>query len=64
MSIPICLEDLEDQALTTPTGDTIRRIHAVKRELLMVRRSIWPMREVINSLQREKHECMSEVTRT
>jgi len=30
----------------------------------MVRRSIWPMREVINSLQREKHECMSEVTRT
>jgi magnesium transporter len=58
------LEDLEDQALTTPTGDTIRRIHAVKRELLMVRRSIWPMREVINSLQREKHECMSDVTRT
>jgi magnesium transporter len=58
------LEDMEDQALTAPTGETIRRIHAVKRELLMVRRSIWPMREVINSLQREKHECMSDVTRT
>ena len=58
------LEDLEDQALTMPTGDTIRRIYAVKRELLVVRRCIWPMREVINSLQREKHECMSEVTRT
>jgi magnesium transporter len=36
----------------------------VKRELLIVRRSIWPMREVINSLQREPHECMSDVTRT
>jgi magnesium transporter len=58
------LQDLEDQALTTPTGDTIRRIYAVKRELLVVRRCIWPMREVINCLQREKHECMSEVTRT
>jgi magnesium transporter len=58
------LEDLEDQALTTPTGDTIRRIYAVKRELLVVRRCIWPMREVINSLQRDKHECMSEFTRT
>ena len=58
------LEDLEDQALTTQTSDTIRRIHAVKRELLLVRRCVWPMREVINSLQREKHECMSEVTRT
>ena len=58
------LEELEDQALTTPTGETMRRIHAVKRELIMVRRCVWPMREVINSLQREKHECMSEVTRT
>jgi magnesium transporter len=58
------LEDLEAQALTSPTGDTIRRIHAVKRGLLVVRRSVWPMREVINMLQREKHECMSEVTRT
>lgn len=58
------LEELEDQALTTPTAETMHRIHAVKRELIMVRRSVWPMREVINTLQREKHECMSEVTRT
>jgi magnesium transporter len=58
------LEELESQALTSPTGETIRRIHAVKRDLLVVRRCIWPMREVINSLQREKHECMSEVTHT
>ena len=58
------LEVLEDQALTTRTGDTIRHIHAARRELLTVRRCVWPMREVINSLQREAHECMSEVTRT
>jgi len=58
------LEEMEERALTAPTSETIRHIHAVKRELLMVRRCIWPMREVINSLQREKHECMSEVTRT
>ena len=58
------LEDLEDQALTAETGDTIHRIHGVSRELLVVRRCVWPMRKVINGLQREKHECMSEVTRT
>lgn len=58
------LEDLEDQALSTPTSETMRRIHEVKRELLVVRRCVWPMREVINTLQREKHECMSDVTRT
>jgi magnesium transporter len=29
-----------------------------------LRRAAWPMREVINNLQREPHECMSDVTRT
>jgi magnesium transporter len=58
------LEDLEDLVLSSPTGGTIQRIHAVKRELIVLRRCIWPMREVINSLQREPHECMSDVTRT
>ena len=58
------LEDLEDLVLTTSGTETIQRIHSVKRELLVLRRSIWPMREVINSLQREPHECMSDVART
>jgi magnesium transporter len=58
------LEDMEDLVLTSGGTETIQRIHALKRELLILRRSIWPMREVINSLQREPHECMSDVTRT
>jgi magnesium transporter len=29
----------------------------------MLRRAAWPMREVISTLHREPHECMSEVTR-
>ncbi len=58
------LEDLEDHVLRRPTRNTIQRIHAVKRELLLLRRAAWPMREVINNLQREPHECMSDVTRT
>jgi magnesium transporter len=36
----------------------------VKRELLLVRRAMWPMREVLGRLQRDPHECFSEVTRT
>ncbi len=58
------LEDMEDLVLTSGSTETIQRIHTLKRELLLLRRSIWPMREVINSLQREPHECMSDVTRT
>jgi len=58
------LEELEDLVLEHPTRETIHDIHAVKRELLLLRRAMWPMREVVNEMQREPHECMSETTRT
>jgi magnesium transporter len=58
------LEDMEDEVLTRPSQDTIQAIHRIKRELLLVRRAMWPMREVLGRLQRDPHECFSEVTRT
>ncbi len=58
------LEELEDLVLDRPDRSTINEIHQVKRELLLLRRAVWPMREVVNTMQREPHECMSDVTRT
>ena len=58
------LEELEDRVLQRPSQDTIQEIHRVKRELLLVRRAMWPMREVLSRMQRDPHECFSEVTRT
>jgi magnesium transporter len=58
------LEDLEDRVLQHPTHDTIQEIHRLKRELLLVRRAMWPMREVLQRMQRDPHECFSEITRT
>jgi magnesium transporter len=58
------LEDLEDRVLQHPSPDTIQEIHRIKRELLLVRRALWPMREVLSKMQRDPHECFSEVTRT
>jgi magnesium transporter len=58
------LEDVEASVLQHPTPASIQEIHALKRELLLLRRAVWPMREVINSLQREPHACMSDATRT
>jgi magnesium transporter len=58
------LEDVEAEVLQRPTPAAIQEIHSLKRELLLLRRAVWPMREVINSLQREPHDCMSEATRT
>jgi len=35
----------------------------LKRELLLLRRAVWPMREVVNGVQREPHECVTETSR-
>ncbi|MBI3506832.1 MAG: magnesium/cobalt transporter CorA [Proteobacteria bacterium] len=58
------LESLEAGILHRPEPKVFRKIHALKREMLLVRRAVWPMREMVNSLQREPHECLSETTRT
>jgi magnesium transporter len=58
------LEDLEQAVLASPSKETIHKVHAIKRELLLLRRAAWPMREAIHDLQREPHACVSDTTRT
>jgi magnesium transporter len=58
------LEELEARVLRRPGPGTIQEIHRIKRELLLVRRAMWPMREVLQRLHRDPHECFSETTRT
>jgi magnesium transporter len=58
------LEELEDTVLQRPSPETLQEIHRVKRELLLLRRAMWPMREVLQKMQREPHECFSDITRT
>jgi magnesium transporter len=57
------LQELEDLVLDRPDRGTLQEIHQVKRELLLLRRAVWPMREVVNGLLREPHECVREMTR-
>jgi len=44
------IELLEEGLVTAPSPDMLRGIHKLKRELLTVRKSIWPIREVLNRL--------------
>jgi magnesium transporter len=56
-------EELETLLLESPEHNAINDIHRLKRHLMLMHRVIWPMREVVSSLQRESHECVSETTR-
>jgi magnesium transporter len=47
------LEALEDEIIENPTRETVGDVHAIKRDLLTVRRALWPIREAINSLLRD-----------
>ena len=56
-------EELETFILEHSRPSLVNEIHQFKRDLLLLRWVIWPMREVVSSLQREPHECVSETTR-
>jgi len=46
------IENLEDDLVKKPTQSTLHDIHMFKRELIMLGKSLWPLREAINSLAR------------
>ncbi len=53
------IEALEDEVVENPTRQTLAKIHQVRRELLSLRRSIWPQRDAINTLIRDGCELIS-----
>ncbi len=57
------IEALEDQVLSAADGMTGRQIHEIKRELLMLRRAVWPHREAISALLRDESSFIRSETR-
>jgi magnesium transporter len=57
------IEDLEEEVIVKPTQKTLQKIYQIKRELLQLRRAIWPQRDVISSLMRDSGELISDEVR-
>ena len=57
------LEALEEEVVQRPTLDSLHKIYRSKRELLTLRRSIWPQREAINMLVRDESDFVSDAVR-
>jgi magnesium transporter len=56
------LEALEDRVIGAPEPGNITELHEMKRELLLLRRAIWPHREVFNTLIRNEHPLIAKET--
>lgn len=57
------LEMLEDNVMEQSADIQVKQIHEIKRELLQLRRAIWPQREMINALIRETSPFVTSQTR-
>ena len=57
------IESLEDEVVERPTPPTLHQIHSVKRELLLLRRSAWPERDLLNAMLREDSKFVTAETK-
>jgi magnesium transporter len=57
------LEDIEEELAKGPIPIILKRIIALKREIIFMRKSVWPMREVIGSLERGESKLITAPSR-
>lgn len=57
------IEDLDDEMIDNPEPDSLETIHALKREMIVLRRSVWPLREVVGGMERSDSDLVREATR-
>ncbi len=56
------IEQIEAELIKNPTTETIQGLHHLKREMLFLRKSIWPLREVVSSMEREQPALITKGT--
>jgi magnesium transporter len=56
------IEDIEEELVTNPTPETLQKIHRLKRELIILSKSVWPLREVVGGLQRAEPPLIQGTT--
>ena len=56
-------EELQDEALNRPNPSLLAEINRVKHEALLLRRAVWPLREILNLLARADNGFFTADTR-
>ena len=56
------IESMEGELVAEPTEKTLQQIHTLKREMIFLRKSVWPLRELISALQRSESSLIQDST--
>lgn len=54
------IEDLQAEVLSDPNPETLQTIQITKREMIFLRKSIWPLREAVNALLRGESSLVTD----
>lgn len=56
------IEYLEDELVRDPNPSTLKTVQKYKRDMILLRKSVWPLRELISGLQKVESELIKETT--
>ena len=56
------VEIMDEDLISNPTPSILQEIYNLKREMIYLRKSVWPLREVINGLLREESKLIKKDT--
>jgi len=56
------IEELEETLINNPKPETMQEIHRLKREMLFLRKSVWPLRELIAGIEKSESQRVKTST--
>jgi magnesium transporter len=56
------LEEVEEQLMISPAPDILESLHYMKKDVIFLRKSVWPLREIIIALERNEFDVISDKT--
>jgi magnesium transporter len=57
------VEMLEEALVSNPSREMLMNIHTLKKDMIYLRKSVWPLREVISGLERSDNDLIRDTTR-
>lgn len=56
------IDQMEDGIIAEPTAEMLQTLHSLKREILFLKKSVWPLRELVNGLTRGESPLITKDT--
>jgi magnesium transporter len=56
------IEELEEQVVTNPVPEILKKIHGLKSSMIFLRKAVWPLREILSQLERGESSLIKSQT--